>query len=99
VIGVDTDKISDTIISATRDIIIRAKLATLGGHSLTLIAGSSNIGVGAGGVWVDHTGTNTGQISSTGFLTISAKDLYATDLIDTDAIRLEGRSAPRGRLL
>ena len=42
--------------TAQRDLIIRASLTTTSGGNLPLSAGTGGTGVGAGGVWVDHSG-------------------------------------------
>ncbi len=79
---------------APRDVIIRAVVQTTSSAhgNLTLKGGTSYVsgGFGEGGVWVDHTGANTGQLISAGFLTISGKDVFATAGTNQDAIRLEG---------
>jgi len=87
-------------LSAQRDIIVRASLATTGpsSNSLTLTAGTGAAGVGAGGVWVDHNGPFTGQLTSAGALTLTGKDLFATPVTSTDAVRLEGPVSAAGSL-
>ena len=52
--------------------------------------------MGVGGVWIDHSGAYTGEMVSAGALAITGQDLYATDMIDTDAIRLEGPISAAG---
>jgi hypothetical protein len=76
--------------TAPRDIIIRASLTTTAGGNIGLSAGNGGSGTGAGGVWVDHNGAFTGQVTAAGSLTVSGKDLFATPATNLDAIRIEG---------
>jgi autotransporter-associated beta strand protein len=56
-----------------------------------LAAGSAFSGTCAGGVWIDHGGTFTGQVISAGGITISGKDLSAAaaPTSGVDAIRID----------
>ncbi len=76
-------------LSAARDVIVRAPLSTGGTGNVSLTAGTGAAGVGAGGAWVDHTGANTGQVTSAGTLTATGKDVFATGGTSTDAVRLD----------
>ena len=95
-VTLDTESVSgitssgQTAITAERDVIVRTNLVTLNGADVSLAAGADSVGLGAGGVWVDHNGLLTGQVNSAGQLSITGKDLFATAGTDTDAIRLEG---------
>jgi hypothetical protein len=90
----------NTTISASRDIIVRAHLTTTSGNlSLVAAAGAGNTGgTGAGGVWVDATLGNTGQVTSAGSLTITGKDLFASTDFNTDAVRLQGPISAGGTI-
>src|SRR5207247_3559465 len=75
----DESLAGSTTITASRDIVVRANLATTGsGSNLSLTAGNGSTGAGAGGVWVDHNAPSTGQVTSAGTLTVSGKDLFAS---------------------
>ena len=91
IINADLNIAANTTLTALRDILIRANLTTTAGYSLSLTAGNTRSGDGAGGVWVDiTTGPLVGQVHSGATLTVSGKDLFAVSATNQDAIRLDG---------